>query len=320
MAESQYPPLVVIVGPTAVGKTEIAVALAQALDGGIVSADSRQVYRLMDIGTAKPTLDEMSRVCHYLVDILEPDEQLTLAEFQARAFAAIDDLLAQGRLPLLVGGTGQYVRAVVQGWGIPQVPPAPALRADLESFSQVYSPIALYAWLTKIDPDAARRVDRRNVRRVVRALEVYLVTGQGMTSQQYRMAPPYRILQIGLTRSRRSLYARADARVDRMMELGLLDEVRKLLSAGYGWELPSMNSLGYVQLSTYLRGDASLEGAIAAIKRETRCFIRRQYTWFRLDNPDIVWFDLDKVLCSKILTTIKHWLGRDKVVMDDSSR
>ncbi len=300
--------LVAIVGPTAVGKSEIAIELAEALDGEIISADSRQVYRHMDIGTAKPTLQERQRVPHHLLDILDPDEVLTLADFQGRAYAAIDRVLAAGKLPLLVGGTGQYVRAVLEGWSIPRVPPQPSLRADLEAMAEVYGATVLYAWLTAVDPAAARTIDWRNVRRIVRALEVYLVSDQPISALQTRQPPAYRVLRIGLTRSRPSLYARIDERVDRMIDSGLLDEIEALLGAGWGWHLPSMSSLGYVQFRGFFRGETTVEDAVRAVKRETRRFVRQQYTWFRLDDPTLVWYDLDTVCVGDILSHVRSWL------------
>jgi tRNA dimethylallyltransferase len=301
-------PLIVVVGPTGVGKTTLAVRLAQSLSGEIVSADSRQVYRHMDIGTAKPTLDEKRLAPHHLVDILDPDQSLTLADYQAQAYAAIDTVLASEKLPLLVGGTGQYIHAVVEGWGIPRVPPHPVLRAELESIADVYGPTVLHYRLSQVDPSAAQARDRRNVRRVVRALEVYLVSGVPISTHQTRKPPPYRLLQIGLTRPRPALYVRIDARIDHMIESGLVDEVKKLVEMGYGWELPSTSSLGYPQIGTYLRGESTLADSIAAIKRDTRAFIRRQYNWFCLSDPAIHWFDVEETPFTDILTFVANWL------------
>jgi tRNA dimethylallyltransferase len=288
--------LVVIVGPTAVGKTRLSLRLAQEFGGEIISADSRQVYRGMDIGTAKPTLEERHRVPHHLIDVVAPDEAFTLAQYQELAYDAIADVLAQGKFPFLVGGTGQYVRAVVEGWGIPRVPPNEELRAELYHQAEIEGEEALHARLREVDPAAAERIDPRNVRRVVRALEVYLETGQPISKLQCKKPPPYRILQIGLTMKRQELYRRVDERVDRMIEEGLAEEVRGLVEQGYSYDLPSMSGLGYQQIGLYLRGEVSLEEAIQLIKRHTRRFVRHQYNWFRLDDDvptklAFHWFD-----------------------------
>jgi tRNA dimethylallyltransferase len=284
-------PLVVIVGPTGVGKTSLSLELAQALDGEIVSADSRQIYRGMDIGTAKPTPAEQARVPHHLVDIIDPDADFGLATYQELAYVAIADIARQGHLPFLVGGTGQYIRAVVEGWHIPRVPPDAALRASLYAEVEQQGCQALYERLLKLDPDAAGLIDARNVRRVVRALEVCIKTGRPFSEQRGRVPPPYTVLQIGLTMAREALYRRIDARIDAMIAGGLVKEVRKLLENGYDWALPAMSSLGYLQLKGYFEGTASLAEAVALIKKETRRFIRHQYNWFRLTDDRIHWFD-----------------------------
>jgi tRNA dimethylallyltransferase len=282
--------LVVIVGPTAVGKTRLALRLAGELGAEIVSADSRQVYRGMDIGTDKPTAEERQRVPHHLVDIVDPDEEFTLARYQDMAHAAIDDMLTRDGVPLLVGGTGLYIKAVVEGWSIPRVRPNEALRAELYREAEVEGGEALHARLRQVDPVAAEKIDWRNVRRVIRALEVYLETGRPVSELQRRKPPPYRVLQIGLTMERVALYQRIDQRVDRMIERGLVEEVRGLVEQGYDYELPAMSGLGYRQVGCYLRGEISLEEAIRLIKRDTRRFVRQQYNWFRLDDEGIHWF------------------------------
>ena len=284
--------LLVIVGPTAVGKTELSLRLGQTLGGEVVSADSRLFYRGMDIGTAKPTPGELARVRHHLIDVAAPDETVGLAEFQERAASAIADAHARGKLPMLVGGTGQYVRAVVEGWRVPRVPPDPCLRAELEVLAERDGADRLHARLAALDPAAAQRIDYRNLRRVIRALEVCIVTGQPISEQQRRQSPPYRTLQIGLTLARESLYARVDRRVDTMITTGLEREVRALLRAGYGWDLPSMSGLGYEQFRSYFEGRGTLDEVVAEIKRATRRFIRQQYNWFRLNDPAIRWLDV----------------------------
>ncbi len=295
--------LIVIVGPTAVGKTALGVALAQALDGEIISADSRQLYREMDIGTAKPTSAERAAAVHHLIDIADPAETVSLAQYLELARAAIADVAQRGKQPLLVGGTGQYIRALLEGWQVPEVPPHPELRAELES-----QPLEeLWARLLALDPGAAAFVDARNPRRVIRALEVCLVTGQPFSSQRRAASPPYRALRLGLTMAREALYARADARVDAMFAAGLEAEVRRLRERGYGWELPSMAGLGYRQVRPYFEGRASLEEVATRIKLDTHDFICRQYAWFRLDDPAITWLDAATLDVSEVVALARRW-------------
>ncbi len=283
-------PLVAIVGPTAVGKTGLAVTVGPRFGAEVVSADSRQLYRRMDIGTAKPTPAERAQLPHHLIDVSDPDETVSLARFLRLARAAIGDIAARGRLPLLVGGTGQYVRALLQGWQVPEVPPDPALRARLEA-AAARDPQALWARLLALDPAAVDLIHPHNLRRIVRALEVTLKSGRPFSEQRRRIAPPYRVLQLGLTLERDALYARADARVTAMVAAGLLDEVRGLLEAGYDWTLPAMSGLGYIQLRPYLTGEMSLAEAVERIQLDTHDFIRRQYAWFSLQDPAIHWLD-----------------------------
>jgi tRNA dimethylallyltransferase len=309
MDDRRQSAIVVVVGPTAAGKTDLAVDLAESLGGEIISADSRQVYRGMDIGTAKATPQQQARVPHHLLDVVNPDQPLALAEYQRLAFAAIAGVRAHGSLPLLVGGSGLYVRAVVGGWQIPSVPPDAALRAALEAEARQVGTEALHARLASLDPRAAARIDHRNVRRVIRALEVCLRTGRPITELQTRRPPPWRVLWLGVTRPRAELYARIDARVDRMIAAGLVEEVRRLAEAGYDWNLPAMTGLGYGQIGAYLRGEVDLEGAIALIKRRTRRFVRQQYNWFPLDDPAIHWVDPGVVSTPTALELLEDWLG-----------
>jgi tRNA dimethylallyltransferase len=303
--------LVVVVGPTAAGKTELAIALAEALGGEIISADSRQIYRGMDIGTAKATAEQRARVPHHLLDIVDPDQALTLAEYQRLALEAIARVQARGSLALLVGGTGQYVRAVVEGWRIPSVAPDWALRATLEAEAAARGPEALHGRLAALDPSAAARIDYRNVRRVIRALEVCLVSGCPISELQTRQPPPWRVLWLGVTRPRAELYARIDARVDRMIAGGLVEEVRRLAEAGYDWGLPAMTGLGYRQIGAYLRGEIDLPAAIALIKRGTRRFVQQQRNWFPPDDPAIRWSDPDVSPLIDIVSVLVRFLAPD---------
>jgi tRNA dimethylallyltransferase len=300
-------PLLVIVGPTAVGKTALSICIAQDFNGEIISADSRQIYRGLDIGTAKAIPQQQATVPHHLLDVVNPDEILTLAEFQERAYAAIAEIHQRQRLPILVGGTGQWVQAVIEGWGIPRVPPDPVLRASLEAKAEAIGAEALHAQLTAIDPEAAKKLDPRNVRRVIRALEVYHKTGLPISQHQRKAPPSYQIALIGLTMPRELLYQRIDGRIDEMMARGLLKEVEQLVEAGYGWNLPAMSGLGYKQIGQYLRGEVSLADAVALIKKETRRFVRQQYNWFRPDDPRINWFDMGEDLAEGY-TKVKEFL------------
>ena len=281
-------PLLVLVGQTAVGKTALSLTLAQRFQGEIVSADSRLFYRGMDIGTAKPTLAEQTAVPHHFIDICDPDQTLTLAEYQEQAYATINAIQQRGRLPILVGGTGQYILAVVEGWGIPRVPPQPHLRHALEQLDGA----ELHRWLSQLDPEKGEQIHPNNIRRVVRALEVTLVSGRPISQLQKKKPPPYALCWLGLYREREALYERIDRRVDQMMEAGLLAEVKGLQVAGYGRNLPSMSGIGYRQLLDHLAGELTLAEAVERIKFETHRFARQQDTWFRRDDARIAWFDV----------------------------
>ena len=305
--------VLVLAGPTAVGKTATSLLLARELGGEIVSADSRQVYRGMDIGTAKVTPAERAEIPHHLIDIRNPDETISLGEYKVLADAVIAGILARGRLPMLVGGTGQYVRAVVEGWQIPRVPPQPELRQELEELAAREGKEAVFARLRELDPASALVIDYRNLRRVIRAIEVTMVAGRPFSELQTKQPPPWRIVQIGLTRPREALYARADARIEAMFAAGWVEEVRALLARGYTPDLPSFASLGYREVVAYLAGDYDLAEAKRLIRRATRAFIRRQYNWFRLSNPAIHWFDLAEVGPEDVLT----WGEQAIVRLDD---
>lgn len=303
--------LLVILGPTAVGKTALSLQIAQQFNGEIISADSRLFYRGMDIGTAKPSAAEQALVPHHLIDICDPDETLTLGEYQRLAYQTIDTVLANGRLPILVGGTGQYVKAVVEGWGIPKVPPQPELREALEALGGS----ELAHWLQLLDPIAAEKIDARNVRRVIRALEVTLVTGKPISALQRKTPPPYAIHMIGLIRDREILYQRIDQRVDEMMAAGLLAELEALREAGYGRYLPAMSGLGYQQLGACLAGEMTLAEAVERIKFETHRFARQQNTWFRQDDSRIDWFDMERDgVETAVVENVQSWLNISGVV------
>lgn len=301
-------PLIVVLGPTAVGKTGLAIELAAAVNGEIINADSRQIYRYMDIGTAKPTAEQQAHIPHHLLDIVDPDDNLSLAQYQARAYEAINAVHADGHVPLLVGGTGQYISAVIEGWTVPEVPPNDALRAELEAYAAEHGASALHDRLRHHDPTAAASIDYRNVRRVIRALEVFLISGQPISDLQRKQPPPYTIRQYGLTLERTDLYAQADQRVDAMMAAGFVDEVRRLLDAGYSRTLPAMSGLGYRELAAHLLDNLPLDEATAATKIATHDFIRRQYTWFRGHDSGILWHNSRIVTPAELIASTAAWL------------
>jgi tRNA dimethylallyltransferase len=279
--------------------------LGQHLPIEIVSADSRYLYRGLDIGTAKPSPAERAAVPHHLVDVTTPDRPWSLAEYQAAALAAVAGIIARGRLPVLVGGTGQYVRAVVEGWQLPPGDPAGQARAELEQRLRESGLAALVQQLQQVDPASAARVDLRNPRRVIRALEVALTTGRSFVALRGRQPPPYQFLWAGLTLPRAELYARVDARIEAMLAAGFVAEVERLVARGYGWDLPAMSALGYRQIGAYLRGETDLPTAILAIRRATRQFVRRQANWFKPGDPDIHWISADQTVVANLAEFIR---------------
>lgn len=302
--------LVAIVGPTATGKSQLALHLAQTFNGEIVSADSRQVYRYMDIGTAKPSREERVLVPHHLINIVNPDNDFSLAQYQHLAYRAIDDIRQRHKLALLVGGSGLYIWSVLEGWGIPQVPPDPEFRHNLEEKAARGEIAELYQELMEIDPVAAQRIDPRNVRRVIRALEVNRSTGTPFSQLQYKKAPPFNTLIIGITAERAELYRRIDSRVDEMIERGLVKEVKELVNMGYGFNLPAMSGIGYKQIGMFLRGELTLEAAIKQIKFGTHRFVRHQYNWFRLKDDRIRWFDIEGDVESEITAQVARFVNK----------
>lgn len=301
-------PLIAIVGPTGVGKTELALCLGERLPIEVISADSRQVYRYMDIGTAKPSLEERQRVPHHIIDVVDPDQTFTLAMFLEMAREAFEDITSRGKIPVLVGGTGQYIWAFLEGWEVPRVPPSPELREKLFREAEEKGAEALFARLIELDPEAANFVDPRNVRRVVRALEVCLLTGKPFSQLRRRNPPPFRTLILGLTLPRSELYKRVDKRIELMLEKGLVKEVEKLFSMGYSLNLPSMSGVGYLEIGRYLQGELSMEEAVAFMKKRTRNFIRHQYNWFRLDDPRIHWLEAREGACQEAFELIQAFL------------
>ncbi|GAB4474392.1 MAG: tRNA (adenosine(37)-N6)-dimethylallyltransferase MiaA [Anaerolineales bacterium] len=300
--------MIVIVGPTGVGKSECAFQLALELDGEIVSIDSRYLYRGMNIGTAKP--DEMMRktIRHHLVDVADPDEIWSLSIFQAKVMDALKEIFQRGKLPILVGGTGQYYRAIIEGWQPPPVPPNPSLRKSLERFLTQLPPEARRRGLAYLDPQSAEAIDPRNVRRMVRAFEVIFVTGLPFSQQRKGVPIPYPTLVLGLTLPRGELYEKCDRRIQRMFEEGWVEEVKQLLRKGYTPDLPSFSAIGYREIASYLQGATTFEEVIQHIKRRTRSLIRRQANWFRADDPSIHWFIARDEVSFNIRMIVQQWL------------
>ncbi|OGO15574.1 MAG: tRNA (adenosine(37)-N6)-dimethylallyltransferase MiaA [Chloroflexi bacterium RBG_16_48_8] len=305
---NKQPPVVAILGPTAVGKTELSLELAERLNGEIISTDSRLLYRGMDIGTAKPSLEQRERVPHHLIDVANPDVNWSLVKFRTEALLAMQEIHKRKRLPLLVGGTGQYMTAILEGW-IP--PPKPAdlnYRKELAKFAENQGKEALHEKLKEVDPKTAERIHASNVRRVIRALEIHHITGEPPSKIRRKEPPPFRSLRIGLQLPRDQLYERIDARIDGMILAGLLSEVQKLMDDGYGPELPAMSAIGYKQVAEVIHGKRTLEEAIAEMRRLTHQFVRRQANWFKPSDPEIHWFDVREGVVEEIVLLVRSWL------------
>jgi tRNA dimethylallyltransferase len=308
MTASLEPRLVVLTGPTAVGKSAVAMYLAQRVGAEILAADSRQVYRFMDIGTAKPTTEERATVPHHLIDVVDPDQPFSVADYQRLAERTLDSL-AKRRCPsLLVGGSPHYVQAVVDRLELPPVPPDPELRTELENIAATHGALALHRRLSALDPAAAARADPHNARRLVRALEVILSTGQPLSVVAGRRGRPRPALLVALTAPRAELYARIDARIDSMLSGGWVDEVEALLRRGYSPQLPSLSATGYRELVQLVRGEMALPDALHQIRHRTHAFARRQYTWLRRD-PRLLWYDTSGEYLDAIAERVDRYLA-----------
>lgn len=298
-------PLIVLTGPTAAGKTELSIALAKKLNGAIISADSMQVYKYMNIGSAKIRPEEMQGVRHYLVDVLDPREEFHVARFQQMAKEALEEIYRNGQLPIVVGGTGFYIQALLKDIDFDESSGELPCRKELEETARREGGAVLYERLKQVDPESAEAIHPNNVKRVIRALEFYQETGQPISlhnKEQKEKQPPYTYAYFVLNDDRARLYERIDRRVDRMVEQGLVEEVRWLKEHGYDRSLVSMQGLGYKELFPYLDGTCSLEEAVEIIKRDTRHFAKRQITWFKRE-PDVIWlnqqefgYDKEKIL------------------------
>jgi tRNA dimethylallyltransferase len=294
--DKEKAPLLVLVGPTAVGKTTLAVELALRLQGEIVTADSMQVYRGLDIGTAKPTREEQRGVPHWLIDVVDCNESFNVAKYRELAHKVIAEINKRGHLPILSGGTGLYVKAVLNEFLFPDQGASPEIREQLLEDAENYGPYHLHERLAQVDPETAERLHPHDVRRVSRALELYLRTGVPMSvqiAQAQASAPPYRVLSVGLIRERSHLHERINRRVLQMIEQGLIEEAQRLFSHGYLAEgTVAGQALGYKEIRDYIEGKSTLDEAIARLQQATRQYAKRQMTWFRRDQS-IHWFDLD---------------------------
>ena len=303
--------LVILTGPTAVGKTELSIALAKQLNGAIISADSMQIYRHMDIGTAKITPAQMDGIKHYLVDELEPDEDFNVVRFQKMAKQAIAEIVQCGKLPIIVGGTGFYIQALLNDIDFEETTEKTQYRKELETFAQIHGAQALHQKLAAIDPASANSIHPNNVKRVIRAIEYYQETGQPISAHnasQRQKKSPYDFRYFVLTNERNVLYQRIEQRIDIMLQEGLVEEVTWLKNQGYTKDMVSMQGLGYKEILSYLEGECTLEEAIYILKRDTRHFAKRQLTWFRREQ-DVIWLDKQSYPdTASLLTKIQEYL------------
>lgn len=286
-------PLIILTGPTAVGKTELSIALAKEVKGSVISADSMQVYRHMDIGSAKIKLSEQQGIPHYLIDVLEPWEEFHVVRFQQMARRAMEEIYAQGRIPIVTGGTGFYIQALLYGIDFTENEQDPSYREELERLAREKGPEVLHRMLEQVDETAAAEIHANNVKRVIRALEFYHLTGQKISEHnetERQKESPYRFCYFVLNDDRGKLYDRINLRVDRMLEEGLVDEVKALKELGCTRDMVSMQGLGYKEILDYLDGKTGLEEAVYLIKRDTRHFAKRQLTWFRRER-EVIWLN-----------------------------
>lgn len=306
MSPEEKKKVVIVVGPTAVGKTRLSIELAQRIDGEIVSADSRYLYRGMDIGSAKPSMEERMGVPHHLIDVANPDETWSLAQFSAQAKLIINEILSRKRVPIVVGGTGQYIRALTEGWSVPVMEPNPDLRIVLSTWAEEIGAQSLYQKLAILDPEALKFIDAPNVRRTIRALEVIFTTGQKFSDQRQKNPPDYQFWIVGLIRQRPELYALVDQRIENMFQQGLVDEVKLLMERGYNEELPSMSAIGYREVVQFVHGKLPLIEAKALMRHNTRQFIRRQANWFKPTDTNIHWYSMETNPVEKIVDDVNE--------------
>jgi tRNA dimethylallyltransferase len=311
LPESVEKPLILVVGPTAVGKSNFAIRLAERISGEIISADSRTFYRGMNIGTAKPSKNDMKRVPHHLIDIADPNQKINLNIYQKLVDKAINDIHFRGNIPIVVGGSGQYIQSIVEGWQGPIGEPNLQLRSILEIIGSQIGKIEFHKKLSILDPIAAMNIDPANLRRTVRAFEVIFTSGKQFSDQRMKVGCPYSTLTIGLILDRKELYKQADYRIEKMMENGLRGEVMELMDSGFDSELPSFSAIGYREMIKVVKNEISQEEAVELMKKRTRILVRRQSAWFKDEDPRINWFVPGNETVEKVLTLIldpKSWL------------
>ncbi len=310
-------PLVILTGPTAVGKTKASIALAKAINGEIISADSMQVYKYMDIGSAKIRPEEMQGVNHYLVDVLEPDEEFHVVRFQQMAKEAMEEIYAKGKVPIIVGGTGFYIQAILNDIDFTENEEDSPYRGELELIAREQGNEVLHKMLAEVDPASAETIHANNVKRVIRALEFYKQTGQKISEHNEKeraKESPYNFCYFVLNDDRDRLYERIELRIDQMLEEGLVEEVRALKEKGYTRDMVSMQGLGYKEILDYLNGTCTLEEAIYILKRDTRHFAKRQLTWFRRER-EVIWIKKnefqhdEEAILNQILLHIRERMG-----------
>lgn len=311
-------PLIILTGPTAVGKTKLSIALAKAVNGEIISADSMQVYRHMDIGTAKIKAEEMEGVPHYLIDVLEPEEEFNVVEFQKRAKDAMHTIYSKGKIPILVGGTGFYIQAIVRDIDFSETDENTIYRNQLKEIAEVKGNDYLHHMLEQVDPESGKTIHKNNVKKVIRALEFYKKTGMPISEHNQEQAvkeSPYNYAYFVLNQSRELLYQRIEQRIDEMLKNGLIEEVSKLKKMGYNKKMVSMQGLGYKEILDYLDKKRTLEEAIYLLKRDTRHFAKRQLTWFRREQQ-VIWLNREKYLNEQeILKEMLSVLHKKRICM-----
>lgn len=312
-------PLIVLTGPTAVGKTDTSIALAKKIGGEIISADSIQVYRYMDIGSAKISKAEMKGVPHFLIDELDPSEEFNIVVFQKLAYQYIEEIYKRGHIPILTGGTGFYIQSVLYGIDFEEEETDPYYREELEKYAKTYGAEALHKRLQQVDEESAKQIHANNIKRVIRALEYYKQTKQPISEHnkiQRKKESPYQFVYFVLNRERTELYNRINLRVEQMVKQGLVEEVKQLLEKGYGRELVSMQGLGYKEIAASLEGEISLEDAIERIKRDTRHFAKRQLTWFRREK-EVTWIDMEQFISTEeLVEELLEILKEKKIIME----